>query len=833
MRQTKIPTRGPFRLLRCVRVCVCVCVCVCVYLYVNVGHDGRGKKSPATFSTPRIMERNCLSAQLPERARSCSLRVRLAVCGVLLLLCVVAHAFAASRALSSPSPLDSVALTSTSRAHYRSLKSAVDDRLAFKPEGTQQARCAPKLSAQRCADPVSITHSAMGASHRGSGPADRSAPSASGMPVAPRPISWTQCPAGTALHPALTVVPVASNASRENFVSAVERTPKGRALMAEMSAWGLRPVARSPLGSSEGAEAAALPPTVPWRGPSVEVRSDTAKAMHQPLAKGYRRAERTQEDVLDRRLWARECVRLEDALGWTASRQSVAGQWSDWASPIGSLSISREEIVVHGVMLTLRIRSFLAKLNADLGLPDDSYGPPSPVQGFYSGPWIEDYALATLMRPVYAPVSVRLFQRLNEVAGQLGSPAFEAVTEEGLPVPVAAMGPDDTVTVLLPYDTELFHPWVPLFFPWEAYMTWLSRRPRKTSPPDVTEKLFSGDLNDLAALFVAAMKPIFQYVTVIQRAAGPWLAGGITGRHGATFFTIFTNMLVISSGGRGHVPIPLLAQELPFLECSASTEEYLHLASFVGHTQPGVRDSLLKGIKIINPDIEASKLMLRSPAELQQLMISHDGEGAALAATYLSGRWPAVSSINETRRELWWVRVMASAVVSLAPRGTGPTSFRLYEALQLGLVPVYIASQGSAWLPYLKRGERPNWDDGHPAHEQSIWARIAFVVDTGIVKEANWFAPSSSTGLPAAQLFARTLNPLARTPAEVDITPGRLLDVLESGQPRLERMRVHVARVRDSHFTFDGVVRRIAELIDSPFDAELDCQVPAGAKLTL
>jgi hypothetical protein len=36
------------------------------------------------------------------------------------------------------------------------------------------------------------------------------------------------------------------------------------------------------------------------------------------------------------------------------------------------------------------------------------------------------------------------------------------------------------------------------------------------------------------------------------------------------------------------------------------------------------------------------------------------------------------------------MQVMAAAMLQLAPRGSGRTSFRLYEALQLGLIPVYI-----------------------------------------------------------------------------------------------------------------------------------------------
>ena len=34
---------------------------------------------------------------------------------------------------------------------------------------------------------------------------------------------------------------------------------------------------------------------------------------------------------------------------------------------------------------------------------------------------------------------------------------------------------------------------------------------------------------------------------------------------------------------------------------------------------------------------------------------------------------------------------MRDSLFSLCPRGYGPTSFRLYESIQLGSIPVYIA----------------------------------------------------------------------------------------------------------------------------------------------
>ena len=49
----------------------------------------------------------------------------------------------------------------------------------------------------------------------------------------------------------------------------------------------------------------------------------------------------------------------------------------------------------------------------------------------------------------------------------------------------------------------------------------------------------------------------------------------------------------------------------------------------------------------------------------------------------------------DTRR---FVELMSRSVFALCPRGYGRTSYRMYEALQLGCIPVYIHDE--PWLPY-------------------------------------------------------------------------------------------------------------------------------------
>lgn len=47
-----------------------------------------------------------------------------------------------------------------------------------------------------------------------------------------------------------------------------------------------------------------------------------------------------------------------------------------------------------------------------------------------------------------------------------------------------------------------------------------------------------------------------------------------------------------------------------------------------------------------------------------------------------------------------WLDGIARTRFNLAPRGFGPTSFRLAEIVQLERIPVYIYSKGERWAPY-------------------------------------------------------------------------------------------------------------------------------------
>jgi GNAT superfamily N-acetyltransferase len=58
------------------------------------------------------------------------------------------------------------------------------------------------------------------------------------------------------------------------------------------------------------------------------------------------------------------------------------------------------------------------------------------------------------------------------------------------------------------------------------------------------------------------------------------------------------------------------------------------------------------------------------------------------------------------KQEKEFKNITKRSIFSLCPRGTGPTSFRLYEAIQLGTIPIYVSNK--YWLPY---ADEINWND--------------------------------------------------------------------------------------------------------------------------
>jgi hypothetical protein len=124
------------------------------------------------------------------------------------------------------------------------------------------------------------------------------------------------------------------------------------------------------------------------------------------------------------------------------------------------------------------------------------------------------------------------------------------------------------------------------------------------------------------------------------------------------------NVLIFSAGGVGDIPIPLIKGDIKPVERKRDIK-----CSFMGalegaHNRTGVKSKMYDALK------------------------GKDG--------FYFGRGTMPEFIDITSR----------SVFTLCPRGYGRSSFRLYEALALGSIPVYIWDD-IEWLPYKDKLE---WD---------------------------------------------------------------------------------------------------------------------------
>jgi len=181
---------------------------------------------------------------------------------------------------------------------------------------------------------------------------------------------------------------------------------------------------------------------------------------------------------------------------------------------------------------------------------------------------------------------------------------------------------------------EVFGPYIPLLIPWtDIFMKF-----RKKYPTELIQALRE------------VLEPDVIYITVCQNANG--LPGG--NEMMQQLFEEY-NILVLSSGGHGHVAIPLLKQEENVLP-KIPVGDRAHLLSFVGANGS-------------------------APWNLRESMISHP-------------------------RVYWhkghhWKSVKQDSKFSLCPRGYGRTSFHFMETLQMGLIPIHVyIGKDIPWIPY-------------------------------------------------------------------------------------------------------------------------------------
>jgi hypothetical protein len=173
-----------------------------------------------------------------------------------------------------------------------------------------------------------------------------------------------------------------------------------------------------------------------------------------------------------------------------------------------------------------------------------------------------------------------------------------------------------------------------------------------------------------AQRFIEALDPNERYVTVCQ------CSDGIYER-----VPPHVNFTILGASGIGDVPLPLVTAAHPAPPADGDRSV---LASFMGNIECG-------GSQFPPGTATHSSWDPHGPgAHLRRKMVQ---VFAGCDGCHLEQRRARDGRDIQAFRDL-----MYRSKYALAPRGYGRTSFRLYEAMQVGCVPIYIYDY--PWLPY-------------------------------------------------------------------------------------------------------------------------------------
>ena len=90
-----------------------------------------------------------------------------------------------------------------------------------------------------------------------------------------------------------------------------------------------------------------------------------------------------------------------------------------------------------------------------------------------------------------------------------------------------------------------------------------------------------------------------------------------------------------------------------------------------------------------------------------------------------------IKTVNDYNNISEFESIMNNSIFSLCPRGTSPTSFRLYEALEMGSIPIYISDE--FWIPFK---DYIDWKEFCIFIKPDSINKIPFIVDS-LIKESK------------------------------------------------------------------------------------------------
>tara|TARA_B110000003_G_C16613520_1_gene520387 strand:- start:102 stop:980 length:879 start_codon:yes stop_codon:yes gene_type:complete len=170
---------------------------------------------------------------------------------------------------------------------------------------------------------------------------------------------------------------------------------------------------------------------------------------------------------------------------------------------------------------------------------------------------------------------------------------------------------------------------------------------------------YGRDIQDLNNYLKLNLKSEEKYFTIVQYSGGPLIE--------------LENTLIFSMGGTMNtklgknskvIPLPLLYDS----NLKKADLEKKYIASYIGRPTHKIR------------------------TKLEDRITSNE-------KFYIKNITSMNSSISKENLELF-EKLIKESYFSICPRGYGPTSFRLYESIQMGTVPIYISDK--FFLPYIE-----------------------------------------------------------------------------------------------------------------------------------
>ena len=170
---------------------------------------------------------------------------------------------------------------------------------------------------------------------------------------------------------------------------------------------------------------------------------------------------------------------------------------------------------------------------------------------------------------------------------------------------------------------------------------------------------YGRDIQDLNNYLKLNLKSEEKYFTIVQYSGGPLIE--------------LENTLIFSMGGTINtklgknskvIPLPLLYDS----NLKKADLEKKYIASYIGRPTLKIR------------------------TKLEDRITSNE-------KFYIKNITSMSSSISKENLELF-EKLIKESYFSICPRGYGPTSFRLYESIQMGTVPIYISDK--FFLPYIE-----------------------------------------------------------------------------------------------------------------------------------